>query len=187
MTGKTHITGGILAGSIVLYELASTQIEATPLWDLCILAGSITGALAPDVDEVHSMAGRKIKIVSFPLAFTHAIFSILAFFLPRRSKIRYNITNISWATGHRGMMHWPSTIIVLCSTLFLFAQLLCRFCPSTVALFLLNGYILGFGIGMISLFPERLHYLPHSAMQELASHCFRAVVFSTHTLSVQSA
>lgn len=43
----------------------------------------------------------------------HTLFRLLALLFPKGSQLKKNIEAISWAAAHRGIMHWPTTVLFL--------------------------------------------------------------------------
>ena len=151
MSGKTHMTGGLLLGSTVLYVSKTFAITPEPITSGLYLASCILGSLLCDIDEKNSIIGRRLWMFSFLFSLIHSVFRILACFFPKGSNIRKNIANISRMAAHRGMMHWPVTF--LCFGIFTFiltdAMLPMILKDSTIILY---AYTLSLGIstGMLS-------------------------------------
>lgn len=89
MTGKTHITAGILTG-ITISAFNHFGFEKTVTY--CVISGA--AALIPDIDLVTSKAGAKIKPISFiinkffghrtichaPIVYASIFFLLMSFF-----------------------------------------------------------------------------------------------------------
>lgn len=60
MNYKTHITGGIIAGSIV-----AIKINPEPKYLPIILGAAALGSLIPDIDHRNSYLGRRFKVTSY--------------------------------------------------------------------------------------------------------------------------
>lgn len=77
MEGKTHIVGGVAAGSILLY----TSNNLTP--DTLFMAGCIAGSMLPDICHPNSKIGRRLPLLSFLVSksFGHRTFTHSLLFL----------------------------------------------------------------------------------------------------------
>ncbi|AKP45944.1 metal-dependent hydrolase [Bacillus smithii] len=83
MEGKTHIVGGLAAGSLYLNLGGAVGHEALFFGSLAL------GALIPDIDHTGSLIGRKVPLIDNIIStvfghrsFTHSLlFLVLAFFL----------------------------------------------------------------------------------------------------------
>ena len=73
MLGKTHMAGGIAAGSLFLYTTNSIPAEA----HIPFFAACTAGALLPDICSPQSTIGRKLPILSrvFSGTFGHRTFT----------------------------------------------------------------------------------------------------------------
>ena len=150
MSGLTHITGGLLLGSAAVYYANATGNSPDVATTGAFLTGCMSGAIICDADEPNSLIGRKLWPISFLFRILHWVFRILAWFLPKKSKLRRNFSDVSWAFAHRGLMHWPLTILLLSAGLFLLATVTSGYIDSVETVKLINSILLGISIGMIS-------------------------------------
>jgi len=104
MMGKTHLQIGI-AASLVIYECCMPE----PL-DMAVIAGGVLiGSIFPDADEVNSIMGRKLKIVSIPLRVINIIFWLLNILTLKKIKF---LNRAYRTTAHRGILHTVFSIVV---------------------------------------------------------------------------
>lgn len=95
MTGKTHLTAGVLAGEITIFCISPRPAAAA-----AIFLSSVFGALLPDIDHTQStisnssMAGKTTSVL------------------------------ISSVAKHRGIIHTPLSIIIFSYLIFLIATAL---------------------------------------------------------------
>lgn len=148
MTAKTHMAGGILLTSTMLLCSQSLGLETTPAADICCLAGGLFGSVFCDIDERRSYIGKILWPLSYLFLVIKSLFRILAFFFPRKSRIHKNLKTISFCAAHRGIMHWPSTAVLILFLNCLLVGLACLFF-STIILELFS-LIFGMFLGVIA-------------------------------------
>lgn len=83
MRGDTHILGGITLASLVIPQMMNLSNPEELVSAGILMTGAVIGALTPDIDHIHSIAGRKFRILSVPLSsiFGHRKFCHSVFFL----------------------------------------------------------------------------------------------------------
>lgn len=149
MSGLTHITGGLLLGSAIVCYSHTAGAEPNFLTVAAFFTGCISGAVLGDLDEPKSLIGRKLWPISFLFRFTHWFFRIIAMILPKKSRIRKNIAGISRAAGHRGLMHWPLTMLLLSAIFFLLAHAASQYINLGTNI-IFYSIAFGISIGMLS-------------------------------------
>ena len=150
MSGLTHITGGLLIGSAILYYADTGDSELTATIANTFLAGCTLGALACDADEPNSLIGHVLWPIPRLFYIINRIFYILAWLLPRKTALRRNVSDIALAFSHRGLMHWPSTILFFNIILYLLVSIAVPYINSTETIKILNSLVLGISTGMFS-------------------------------------
>lgn len=111
MLGKTHIAGGIMAGSTTILYLqnqvpAFTTLQSGIVIGTSYIMFSALGALLADIDEKNSKIGRRLWFISWPIFFLQLVCKIPALFGIKLFK------KVSNAVDHRGFTHYPITWFV---------------------------------------------------------------------------
>lgn len=110
MTWKTHLIGGVAAcaGTALLYHKAlKANIQIDTLAPALIISGA--SALLPDIDEIKSKAGRvllPVSLIFFILQSMIKMVTALTF-----GKLRRRIKENTAILMHRGICHYPITIL----------------------------------------------------------------------------
>lgn len=137
-----------MTGSVALCaQELGFQIPASI--NICCLVGGFFGSIFCDIDERYSFIGRILWPLSYLFYIVNLLFRFLTLFFPKNSRICKNLKMISFCAAHRGIMHWPSTALLLCILNCLFAILVCWLTNINLLLGL-TAFILGFFTGMIS-------------------------------------
>jgi len=99
MMGRTHISGGLVAG-LVAISMHVEKIPAlaivktpTPIHFAILIAGCLIGALLIDSDTINSKAGRKLIFISYPLLILNKLLNLF--------RLKY----MAKLAGHRGILH----------------------------------------------------------------------------------
>jgi len=109
MTGKTHMLGGLLAGTAIVKVTESIM----PAGSIAVvesgifMLSSMVTALLPDVDEKNSKAGRKLFIIPVTLGIIKTVLLFMELFT--FGYIKKKIREIRKALNHRGIFHWLFT------------------------------------------------------------------------------
>ena len=150
MSGLTHIAGGLLAGSAITYYAAiSGNTPNVPVTGF-FLTGCMSGAIICDTDEPKSLIGQVLLPFALLLRILHWTFRILALPLPQRSILKRNLTDASYAFAHRGLMHWPTTLLIFTIGLSTIAFQITGHVASAEVATVINNTIYGVCIGMFS-------------------------------------
>lgn len=113
MTGKTHMLGGLAAGTGIVILVnqflpeGSLELASAGMF----LASSTMTALLPDVDEKNSMAGRRLILIPITLFLIKAFLFLVE--LVSVGSLKKKIKACRKALNHRGIFHWIITWVVL--------------------------------------------------------------------------
>ena len=113
MTGKTHMLGGLAAGTgmVLIAKLllpeGSYELTSAGLF----MASSTMTALLPDVDEKNSTAGRKLIVIPITLFLLKACLLLMEYV--SFGNLRKKFKETRKALNHRGLFHWLITWIIL--------------------------------------------------------------------------
>lgn len=154
MTGKTHMLGGLAAGTGIVILVnqfmpeGSMELAAAGAF----MASSTMTALLPDVDEKNSMAGRRLIAIPITL-FLIKVFLFLSE-LVSIGNVKKKIKECRKALNHRGIFHWLITWIMLSIILLIVGAALFFILHKTeegiMALKLVLPLLLGFIPGYVS-------------------------------------
>ena len=165
MSGLTHIAGGLLIGSLSVYHANSTGNSLDEIATGAYLVGCMSGAIICDADEPNSLIGRTLWPFSLLFRIIHWVFRIIAAFLPKKSKLRRNFSDVSWAFAHRGLMHWPLMQLLFSAGLFVLVSIASRNLASIEAIDIINSTAVGLSTG---LFSHLVYDLPSGTLPLLA-------------------
>lgn len=110
MTGRTHLLGGLTFGALASCLLT----EATPLAVGVTIAASTLGSVLPDLDQTNSLAGKKVRLVSYPIHLLKKLFD----WLGRKTKLKL-FKRIGRDLAHRGLLHTPLFWLLVCLAVYL--------------------------------------------------------------------
>lgn len=96
MQKTTHEIVGGITGVSALYLASKNNIDISSLNACLFMTGAFVGSLIPDIDHTQSTVGRKVPILSYPIAFIGKICS--------KSKFKF-IKAIGKSCSHRGILH----------------------------------------------------------------------------------
>ncbi len=156
MTGKTHLMGGVLLNSALLYAVSAANNSSVNIVSSLpfILCGAV-GALFPDIDEPNSTISHKLPLLSGAFSLNRNIKRRKAAALfqskAEKEKTRQELRDAS----HRGITHYLIVWLIPALAVFLLMCLADSLYFLNVAinmnlLFCLLGFILG-GISHIVL------------------------------------
>lgn len=104
MTGKIHALVGFTLGINIAYKLQLALSLTTSQYLICVAVTTL-GSLLPDIDTPHSILGRKVKAISYPIykvfghrTITHSLFvwTLLLFISPfLNTGLMYGVVCIS--------------------------------------------------------------------------------------------
>ncbi len=126
MMALTHRTGSIALAATMVAFIPELQNIPQPITDfiwlpqnttiplaVCFVASSCYGGLLPDADIPHSTAGKRLRILLWPLYLFKKLLMIFGHFIKPLKKL-------GAALGHRGLFHSPlfhTLVFVLLSAL----------------------------------------------------------------------
>lgn len=98
MTGRTHLIGGLLFGTAATCLLKDPSILDMGI----VVTTALCGSVLPDLDQTHSMAGKKVRIVSYPIYILRKLFA----WLGKKTGLKL-FKRIARDLSHRGILHAP--------------------------------------------------------------------------------
>lgn len=149
MMNKTHIAGGLLAGSATLLFLQPHIPQLNYIGTAAATGFTLTttasfSALLPDIDHKHSRIGRKLWFLAWPIYVLQFFSKILGIFSSKKYKIMRKYI------GHRGFTHFPSTWLVLTGFSILISYFIYLLELHAILAGAIYGILAGFSIGLLS-------------------------------------